>query len=54
MFGSIVFDFGVIALNFGGGEGGGKGARARPSLGRCARAQRQRALLHKKLECPFF
>ena len=37
MFGSIVFDFGVIALNFGSGEGGGQGAHARPSLGSSAR-----------------
>ena len=36
MFWSIVFDFGVIALNFGDGEGGGQGARARPSLGSSA------------------
>ena len=64
MFGSIVFDFGVIALNFGSGEGGGQGARARPSLGSSARpcspCRRTKSgaigarLSHQKLEFIFF
>ena len=55
MFGSIVFDFGVIVLNFAGGEGRGQGARA-PMRGPLSHQffGARGLLSHQKLEWHFF